>query len=154
MATTSNVLIKNGADDELNKLHCPVDTATVLAPGDFLLYATGAVSCITASTDNETFIGVSLDISRTGDTAMVNVLLKGILNVGVTSAAYVVGEALVYSSGANGTAWTFASVSSGTDAIVHSLQVKTDTVLDVIIDSFLIGASLGGGAGVWEGFAS
>lgn len=154
MATTSNVIIKHGQDDALNKLHCPVASATVLAPGDFLLYSAGEVACISASTDNETLIGVSLDISRNGDTAKVNVLLKGILNVGVTSAAYVVGEALGYSAGANGTDWTFASVSSGADGMVHSLQVKTDTVLDVIIDTMLIGTSLGSGSGLWEGFAS
>ena len=154
MATTSNVSVKHGTSDPLNKLHVPVASATVLAPGDFLLYSAGAVTCVTASTDNETFIGVSLDLSRNGDTAMVNVLLRGILNVGVTSAAYVVGEALTYAAGANGTDWTFASVSAGADGMVHSLQVKTDTVLDVILDTFLIGASLGGGSGVWEGFAS
>lgn len=154
MAVTSNVVIKHGADDELNKLHCPVASATVLARGDFLLYSAGEVACVSASTDNEAFIGVSLDLSRAGDTAKVNVLLKGILNVGVSSAAYVVGEALGYVSGANGTAWTFASVSSGADGFVHSLQVKTDTVLDVIMDTFLIGTSLGGGSGLWEGFAS
>lgn len=154
MATTSNVRIKYGTEDELNKLHCPVASATVLAPGDLLLYSTGAVSCVTADTDQVTFIGASLDISRNGDTAMVNVLLKGILNVGVTSAAYVVGEALGYVSGANGTDWTLASVSSGAKGIAHSLQVKTDDELDVIIDTFLISTSIGSGSGLWEAFAS
>jgi len=156
MATTSNVKILYGEDDQLNKLHIGVASGTVLARGDFLKYSTGAVTAVAASTDNEAFIGVSLDLSRSGDTADVNVLLKGRLNVGVTSATYVVGEALTYATGANGTDWTFASVSSGADGMIFSLQYKASavTVLDVHINSFLIGTSLGGGSGVWEGFAS
>jgi hypothetical protein len=156
MATTSNVSILHGEDNELNKLHVPVGTATVLARGDLIIYSGGAGIAMTANTDNTAFMGACLDLSRNGDTDDINVLLKGRLNITVSSSTYAIGEALTYNAGANGTAWVLAAVSSGAKGVAFSLQYKAANVtsLDVQINSFLVGISIGSGSGFWEGFAS
>src|SRR5574343_359867 len=122
MATTSNVRFLYGLDDQLNKLHIPVASATVLAPGDLLEYESGAVTVVDAAGDNVTFAGVCIDLSRNGDTAPVNVLLRGRVNIGIDSATTAVGTAMKYSSGANGTDWKLTAASSGADGIMWSLE--------------------------------
>jgi hypothetical protein len=156
MATTSNVTILYGEDDALNKLHMPIASATVIARGDLMEYESGAVTVVDAAGDNVTFVGVSLDLSRNGDTDDVNILLRGKLNLTVASATYAIGKALKYSSGANGTDWVLTGATSGADGIAWSAQYKGSSVtnLDVFFDSFLVGAGIGSGSGVWEGFAS
>lgn len=155
-STVSNNEIYAGTDNALNMLHFGVASATTLAPGDLVKCATGAVTCVSASSDNTAFVGLSLDVSENGETADVNVLLRGRATCGVDSATFTLGEALTYSSGANGTDWKLAAVSSGADGLFWALQYKSSavTTLKVQWDSFMIGASLGSGAGLWEGFAS
>jgi len=156
MATTSNVRFLYGEDDQLNKLHFPVASATVLAPGDLVEYESGAITVVDEAGDNTTFVGCSLDMSRNGDTAMVNVLLRGRVNIGIDSATTAVGTAMKYSSGANGTAWKLTAAASGADGIMWSLEYNASavTVLDCAYDAFAIGAGIGSGAGVFNGFAS
>lgn len=156
MATKSNVRFLHGQDDQLNKLHFPVASATVLAPGDLVEYESGAITVIDGASDNTTFVGCSIDLSRNGDTAMVNVLLRGRVNIGIDSATTAVGTAMKYSSGANGTDWKLTAASSGADGIMWSLEYNGSAVtdLDCAFDAFAIGAGIGGGSGVFNGFAS
>lgn len=156
MATTSNVRFLHGMDDQLNKIHVPVASATVLAPGDLVEYESGAITVVDGASDNVTFIGASMDISRNGDTAYVNVLARGRINIGCTSATSVIGKAMKYAAGANGTAWSVVAATSGADGIMWSLEYNGSAVtdLDCHFDSFLVGAAIGSGNGLWEGFAS
>lgn len=156
MATTSNVRFLYGDSDQLNKLHFPVATATVLAPGDLVEYESGAITVIDGASDNTTFTGCSLDISRNGDTAMVNVLLRGRINITCVSATSAIGDAFKYYAGANGTDWSVTAATAGADGIMWALEYNASAVtdLDCHFDVFLIGAGIGGGAGTWEGFAS
>lgn len=156
MATTSNVRVLHGDADPLNKLHFEIASATVVAPGDLMEYESGAVTVVDAAGDNVTFVGVSLDLSRNGDTAPLNVLMRGRVNIGCTSATSVVGKAMKYATGANGTDWVLEAATSGADGIMWSLKYNASAVtsLDCHFDAFLIGAGIGSGSGVWEGFAS
>jgi hypothetical protein len=155
-STNSNVEIYAGSNDALNMLHVPIASATTVAPGDLLKFSGGAAACVSASSDNTAFIGLSLDCSENGETQDINVLLRGRAIFTVTSAVYTVGEALTYASGANGADWALAAVTSGADGLFWSLQYNASavTTLKVQWDSFFVGASIGTGSGFWEGFAS
>jgi hypothetical protein len=155
-SVVSNVEIYEGNQDGLNKLHIPIATAVTVAPGDLIKTDGTTATVMTAASDNASFIGLSLDVSKNGDTIPINVLLRGRAIIGCTSSTYAIGEALAWATGANGTDWTVAAVTSGADGTFFSLEYKASavTTLKVQWDSFLIGASIGGGAGRWEGFAS
>lgn len=160
MANTSNVRIlygENGAGDPLNLVHIPILTGTVLAPGDLTCYASttyGAVA-MTASSDNTSFRGLSLDYSASGQTDPIQVLLRGRCTITTSSATYELGDALKYSAGANGTDWVLAAASSGADGTFWSMEYKASaTSLTVQWDSFLVSAGIGSGSGPWEAFAS
>lgn len=155
-SVVSNVEIYAGESDPLNIVHYGVASATTLARGDLVKCATGAVTCVSASSDNTTFAGLSCDVSENGETRDVCVLTRGRCIIGVSSSTYSHHEALTYSAGANGTDWTLAAVSSGADGLFWSLEYKSSAVtsLKVQWDSLIIGASIGSGSGLWEGFAS
>ncbi len=157
MANSSNVHITYGDSplNPLDALHYDIATATVIARGDLIKYSSGAtgVQAVAANTDNTTFRGLSLDYSASGETYKVQVLHRGRCEVTVTSATYEIGDALTYSSGANGTDWALVGVTTGAKGMFWSLEYKASaaTTLEVQWDSYLIGISIGS-SGPWESF--
>lgn len=160
MAYTSNVHLKYGDKGELNLLKFPVTIATsgTMAPGDLLTFETSTVDLVDNANDNDKFIGLSTEYksSTYDDNAWVMCCIRGICNIGVSSTTYAPGNALKYSAGANGTAWTLTKATSGADGIMWSIEYKSSavTTLDCYFDSVLVGIGAGSGAGFWEGFAA
>jgi len=160
MATTSNVRILHGGEDELSRVNYPVTIATsgTFARGDLMTFETSTLKLVDNSNDNTVFVGVSNEYKESGDnyTANATVLNRCIIKIGCTSATYGIHNALKYAAGANGTDWSVVVASSGADGIMWSLQYAASaiTTINALIDVRLIGTALGSGTGIWEGFAS
>lgn len=160
MATSSNVQVLHGDEISINKWNFPVTIATsgTIAPGDLITFETSTLDLVDAAGDNSKFLGVSLEykVSTYDDNATCEVLLRGIVNIGVSSTTYAVGNALKYSAGANGTAWTLAKATSGADGIMWCMEYSASNLTDAdcYFDSFLVGTGIGSGTGLWEGFAA
>jgi hypothetical protein len=153
MATTSNVTILYGDHDQINKFHAPIASGTVAAPGDLMRFVSSALLVMAQLTDADTFTGVSLDISKDGDTEDVNVLRRGIVNIGCTSAAYTPGLAVGWAAGANGTAWSLVTVTAGAHGIMWANEYTgTVTDLDCAFDAFVAGG-VTAGTGLWDRLA-
>ena len=157
---TSNVRITygdGGSAHPLDLLNFPILTATTVGKGDLIQYVNtaGGAIVVSANTHNVYFRGLSLSASKSGETDDINVLLRGRCKIGTSSGTYEIGDALTYSSGANGTDWVLAAVSSGAKGMFWSIEYKaTVTSLNVQWDSFLIGTGIGSGSGPWESFAA
>jgi hypothetical protein len=156
MATVSNVYVLYGTEDQLNKFHAPVTAATTYAPGDLVMFSSTVLAIMAAESDFATFTGVSLDLSRAGDDADLNVLRRGIVNLkaGVSSATYTPGLAIKYVSGANGTDWVLAAATGGRSGIMWSNEyAATVTSLDAVFDAYVAGG-VAAGEGLWDRLAS
>ncbi|MDD5109540.1 MAG: hypothetical protein PHC29_08620 [Candidatus Omnitrophica bacterium] len=151
----SNVVVKHGDHDPLNLLMLDVGSSTTVGFGDLIESTSGAAVAVDAAGDNATFAGVALDASESGETAKLRILTHGIVQLTVVSTTYDIGDALKYSSGANGTAWVLTKATTGADGIMWSRQYKSSavTTLECHFNSQLVVTETAGG-GLWETLAA
>lgn len=128
-----NVKLRLMGDDKLDRINVPVESSTVIAPGDLISYESGYAVKLDAANEDATFLGVSESQSKSGETDDIIVIRRGIFESVVASAAYTIGSALAYNasngnleaSTANTIAWAYQD-SKG--ANVTSLKVLVDAL--------------------------
>jgi len=140
MAEKSNIVKVYGDDSPFGSIFLTVGSSTVLAPMDLVKRSSGAAVAQTAGNIAD-FVGPSNDLSRNGDTENMQIYLRCICTCQVTSATYIIGQSLVSSAGANGTAWNLADATSGENGIAWSREYKSSSVttLEVLFDAYLTG---------------
>jgi len=120
MAASSNIKILTNSTSLLHVIQYPKKTSEVLAQGD-LLEENGSGAEAVDGTANNIFLGVCMTGSLAADIRDIAIMIKGVIKVQLAageSASF--GNALKYSAGANGTAWTFAAATA--EGIVWALE--------------------------------
>jgi hypothetical protein len=121
-------------DLQLNRLAVPTENTAEWEAGQLLSFENGYAVKLDDAAEDATFLGVSLDKRKLGDTFPdVGVQIKGIFEVPVTNGTYTIGEALGYNAS------TDVLESSSTNTIAWAWENKTGTSLKVLIDVPLLG---------------
>lgn len=159
MATKSNVRLEILSNNPLDVIKLPVASATVLAVGDLLKgYTSDCVVAVSAANDSDAFVGLSNSLSRSGDTMDVEVLIRVIASVTLSSStALDAGDGLIYVAGANGTDWTFNVDTSGTNILAWAFEMQNTAgtgPVSVLFDSYMLSAGRASGDGFWEASAT
>jgi hypothetical protein len=120
-------------DEKIGRIAVPIASATVIPAGQFVSYESGLLVPFDTQNEDVTFIGVAEGQSKAGETDLVSVIVQGVVECSVTSAAYTIGQGLHFnaSTGAleNATANTIAwSWEDTKGASVTSLKVLVDIV--------------------------
>ena len=121
MASKSNIKVLSFSKRNMDNFSVPKKASEVIAPGDPIEVNSGSAEVVD-SADNSVFLGISAQGSEAADTRDISVygvcVVKALL-VG-TSDAVVFGDAVKYSAGANGTAWSFTKDTA--DGIMWALE--------------------------------
>jgi len=136
-----------------------VASATIIAKLDLINHNdSGSALVLDATTDNDTYVGLSAEMSLNGDTADILVWCKAMFygSLGTAATTYY-GKALTYNAGPGSsgshtgtTAWSFVAASSGGDALCWAKSKGTSTDYLMYTDSFIVSVGNTGGAGFWE----
>ena len=109
--------------DPIYNGNAPITSTEVIAKGDLVdITSSGYIYKMDAAGDNDTFVGVALDASASGETDNVTFSPKCIVEIDTTSADYLVGNGLKYTSantlvddgGADTIGWAWEHKSSAT----------------------------------------
>jgi len=123
MASKSNITILSNPTTLLEVITYPKKTSEVVAIGD-PMQDDGSAACeVVESADNTTFLGISMEASRAADVKPISIMIKGVIQAQVAAAssnAATFGAAFSWTSGANGTDWTFSS--NTVDGIIWALE--------------------------------
>lgn len=144
MSTSSNVVIKEY--DERCVVKLPVASATVLAAGDLIVATadtatTLKAAALSAASLYNTFVGVALGGSESGQVENISVATRARIAIKVvsTSGAALVGDAFYYSAGANGTDWQVTKCTSGVSGITWALEaVDAGSSGEFLIDTHVM----------------
>ena len=120
MAASSNIKVLTNEYHLLHVIQYPKKASEVLAYGD-LLEENGSGAEAVDSAANNVFIGVCLTGRLAGDSRDIAVMMRGVINIQMAAGQSAnFGNAIKYSAGANGTAWTFAKATA--EGIVWALE--------------------------------
>lgn len=107
MATNSNIEILDY--DPFQVMQVNIASATVLAVGDLVdLSGTTDGVGVANSGANATFLGVAMEGSASGEIKPISIARRCWIRAKVATTAATIGKSYTYSTGANGTDWSFA----------------------------------------------
>lgn len=131
----NNIKILDESPDSRLIVTLPKLAATIFDKGDLVSLESSAAVPLDAVTEDATFAGLAWQAAGTWTTE-VQVLIKCVAEVTVSSDTYDTGNPLLYVSGDNGTEYVFADATSGT-TICWAMQTKTSAVtrLRVLFDA-------------------
>lgn len=158
---STGIQLAKAPDSLFDMITMPVASATIIAKLDLVNHDdSGNVIVVDAAGDNDTFIGMSGEMTLNGDTADVLCWCKALFYGSLGSAATTrPGKALKYNGGpassgthSGTTAWSFTAASSGADGIVWAKENLTSGTGPFLmyLDSFIVSVGNTGGAGFWE----
>jgi len=121
MASKSNVVILNVPTELTETWTIPKKTSEVIAVGDPVEDNGSGVEVVDGA-ENPVFAGISLEARAADDTRDVSVAFKCAVKVKLASGSTAVtrGDPLAYSTGANGTDWTFTQTAA--EGIIWALE--------------------------------
>lgn len=120
-------------DEKIGRIAVPIASATVIPAGMFCSYESGLLVPFDTQNEDPTFIGVAEGQSKAGETDLVSVIVQGVVECSVTSAAYTIGQGLHFnastgaleSATANTLAWSWEDTKG---VSVTTLKVLVDIV--------------------------
>jgi len=120
-------------DEKIGRMAVPIASATVIPAGMFVSYESGLAVPLDVQAEDVTFIGVAEGQSKAGETDPISVIIEGVVEAVVTSAAYTIGQGLHFnastgaleSATANTIGWSWEDTRG---ASVTSLKVLIDVV--------------------------